>query len=69
MINYNYKKQKKMKRVTRKMSETTKQRISVKLKGKMKSTKHKEAISKGMKNYWKTVPDYNENTSEDKIKS
>ena len=54
-----------MKRITRKMSETTKQRISAKLKGKLKSNKHKEAISKGMENYWKTVPDYDENISVD----
>lgn len=45
-----------MKRTTRKMSETTKQRISAKLKGKTKSPKHKEAISKGMKRYWTTIP-------------
>ena len=48
-----------MKRITRKMSETTKQRISAKLKGKMKSTKHKEAISKSLVAYWKTIPDEN----------
>ena len=47
------------------MSETTKQRISAKLKGKLKSNKHKEAISNGMENYWKTVPDYDENISVD----
>mgnify|MGYP003436853334 CR=1 FL=1 len=58
-----------MKRITRKMSETTKQRISAKLKGKMKSTKHKEAISKGMENYWKTIPDYDENQTEDNKQS
>lgn len=45
-----------MKRTTRKMSETTKQRISAKLKGKPKTTKHKEAISRGMTEYWKTIP-------------
>lgn len=45
-----------MKRTTRKMSETTKQRISAKLKGKCKTMKHKEAISRGMTEYWKTVP-------------
>lgn len=45
-----------MKRTTRKMSEATKQRISAKLKNKTKSPKHKEAISKGMKKYWTTIP-------------
>lgn len=45
------------------MSETTKQRISAKLKGKIKTDKHKEAISKGMVAYWKTIPDSNEYNS------
>ena len=50
-------------RTNRKLSETTKQRISAKLKGKCKTTKHKEAIAKGMVNYWKTIPENNENDS------
>ena len=42
-----------MKRLTKKMSESTKQKISTKMKGKSKTGKHKEAISKGMVAYWK----------------
>ena len=52
-----------MKRTTRKMSTITKQRISQKLKGKTKTTKHKEAISEGMIKYWSTIPEINENDS------
>ena len=52
-----------MKRTTRKLSEVTKQKISAKMKGKRKTTKHKEAISKGMIAYWKTIPDENGNSS------
>lgn len=48
-----------MKRTTRKMSEVTKQRISAKLTGKPKTAKHKEAISKSLVAYWKTIPDEN----------
>lgn len=38
------------------LSDATKQKISFKMKGRSKSDSHKVAISKGMSEYWKTVP-------------
>lgn len=49
--NKNYKRQ------TRQLSDRTKQLISQKLKGRMKSPEHIERIRTGMQNYWKTVED------------
>ena len=43
------------KRKTRQLSDRTKQLISQKLKGRMKSPEHVERIRTGMQNYWKTV--------------
>lgn len=43
------------KRKTRQLSDRTKQLISQKLKGRMKSPEHIERIRTGMQNYWKTV--------------
>lgn len=56
--NKNYKRQ------TRQLSDRTKQLISQKLKGRMKSPEHIERIRTGMQNYWKTVED-NTDTEED----
>lgn len=42
---------------SRKQAINTKQLISQKLKGKMKSPEHIERIRTGMQNYWKTVED------------
>ncbi len=44
------------KRQYRELSDVTKAKISQKLKGRSKGTTHKENISNGMKEYWKTVP-------------
>lgn len=44
------------KRFYRKLSDSVKLKISLSLKGKSKTEKHKQAISKGMVNYWKTIP-------------
>lgn len=44
------------KRLTRKMSEETKQKISAAMKGKKKSEEHKAALSASMKEYWKSIP-------------
>lgn len=44
------------KRQYRELDDTTKQKISQKLKGRSKGATHKENISNGMKEYWKTVP-------------
>jgi hypothetical protein len=57
------KNKKNMKRTTRKLSTVTKQRISLALKGRIKTEKHKEAISKSLVAYWKTIPDENGNSS------
>ena len=54
-----------MKRTSRKQSEKTKEKIRVALKGKPKTTQHKEAISRGMENYWKTIPASTEDSSKE----
>ena len=43
-------------RQDRELSKKTKQKISQAMKGKSKSTTHKEAISNSLKDYWKTIP-------------
>lgn len=40
----------------RELDQVTKAKISQSLKGRCKSETHKEAISQGLKNYWRTVP-------------
>ena len=44
------------KRKQRGLSDLTKQKISMRLKGKCKSPSHASAISKGMQNYWSQIP-------------
>lgn len=44
------------KRQYRQMDDATKQKISQSLKGRGKSSTHKENISAGLKNYWQSVP-------------
>lgn len=44
------------KRQYRELSDLTKMKISQKLKGRTKGTTHRENISKGMKEYWKDIP-------------
>jgi len=44
------------KRLTRKMNEETKKKISEALKGKKKSDEHRKLISEGLKKYWETIP-------------
>lgn len=46
----------KMKRIYRELSDLTKAKISQSMKNKGKSDTHKQAISNGLKEYWKTVP-------------
>ena len=43
-------------RLYRNMNDVTKQRISQRLKGRSMTDSHKQAISDGMKAYWKTIP-------------
>lgn len=38
------------------MDDETKQKISQSTKGKSKSYSHKQNISRGMKEYWKSIP-------------
>ena len=44
------------KRKQRGLSDITKQKISMRLKGTRKSPSHAAAISKGMVNYWSQIP-------------
>lgn len=44
------------KRKQRALSDTTKQKISMALKGRKKSFSHCQNISKGLENYWDSVP-------------
>lgn len=46
----------------RELSDETKAKISMAMKGKSKSFTHKENISNGLKDYWKTIP--NKTTNE-----
>lgn len=44
------------KRQFRELDDLTKQKISQALKGRSKGMTHKENISKGLKEYWKSIP-------------
>ncbi len=44
------------KRKYRELDPETKQKISQAMKGRSKTISHKEAISNGLKSYWKTIP-------------
>ena len=48
--------EKEYKRQYREQTPETKQKISAALKGRQKSSTHKENISQGLKTYWKDVP-------------
>lgn len=48
-----------MKRTCRKLSEETKLKISMAMKGRAKTEKHKEALSRSLKAYWETIPKEN----------
>lgn len=50
------------KRKYRELSDETKAKISMAMKGKSKSFTHKANISNGLKDYWKTIP--NKTTNE-----
>ena len=54
-----------MKRQYRELSDETRAKISQSMRGKSKSFTHKEAISNGLKDYWKTTP--NKPTSNNKV--
>ena len=44
------------KRQYRELDDLVKQKISQSMKGRSKTTSHKEHISNGLKQYWKQVP-------------
>lgn len=44
------------KRQFRELSDETKAKISQAMRGRTKSFTHKENISNGLKDYWKTIP-------------
>lgn len=44
------------KRRYRELSPETKMKISQSLKGRLKTPSHIEAISKGLRDYWQTIP-------------
>lgn len=51
------------KRQYRELSDVTKMKISQAMRGRSKSTTHREAISNGMKEYWQGVPSRPSTTS------
>lgn len=53
------------KRQFRELSDETKAKISQSMKNKSKSITHKENISNGLKNYWKTIPNKPSNKKRD----
>lgn len=54
-------------RIYRQMDDTSKLRISNRLKGRSLTDSHKQAISDGMKAYWETIPNKpNENNESEK---
>ena len=54
-----YKEMKDYKRKFRERDEITKMKISNSLRNRSKSESHRQAISKGLKNYWEGVPSQN----------
>lgn len=60
MENKNYK------RRYRELDDATKQKISQSLKGRSKSYSHSQNISKGLKDYWQSVPSKNKSVEPEK---
>ena len=56
-------------RIFRELNADTKQRISQALKGRGLTDSHKEAISNGMRAYWKTVPNKPNNDGNNESKN
>jgi hypothetical protein len=46
-----------MKRTSRKLSEETKQKISMALRGKPKTEQHRQSLSAALVQYWATIPE------------
>lgn len=53
-------------RIYRELNADTKQRISQKLKNRILSDSHKQAISDGMRAYWATIPNKPSENNESK---
>ena len=51
------------KRKQRALSDITRQKISMKLKGRKKSISHANNISKGLQNYWSQIPQVSSGTT------
>lgn len=47
-----------MKRITRKLSEETKRKISESMKGKKKSEETRKKMSESMRKYWESIPKF-----------
>ena len=45
-----------MKRTSRRLSEETRQKISMALRGKPKSEQHRQSLSAALVRYWATIP-------------
>ena len=58
-MNLKYKEMKDYKRKFRERDEITKMKISNSLRNRSKSESHRQAISKGLKNYWEGIPSQN----------
>ena len=56
-------------RIFRQMDDATKLRISQRLRGRSMSDTHQQAISDGMKAYWKTIPNCPNENNESKNQS
>ena len=55
------------KRKQRALSDITKQKISMKLKGRRKTISHAANISKGLQNYWSQIPQQPSGTTLDEM--
>ena len=57
-----------MKRTQRKLSDKTRHKISVAMKGRKMSDEQKSRISESMKRYWKSIPyENNDNNMEEDV--
>lgn len=54
-----------MERTYRQLSDETKAKISQSMRGKSKSFTHREHISDALRQYWKTIPNKQQNTNDD----
>ncbi|WP_455635857.1 hypothetical protein [Parabacteroides sp.] len=55
------------KRTYRNVNDDTKMKISQSLKGRSKTEDHKQAIARGLSNYWKHIPRKTDNDKGDEV--